>query len=393
MMNVAVIGTSRKENEKRVPIHPKRLAEIPAEVRPHLFFEKGYGVPFGVSDRKIAELTGNEPEERGTLLRSRESVLIPKPVRGDFEEMRDGAVVWGWIHSVQQSEIAQIAIDKKMTLVCWENMFYCGKRGRIHIFQKNNEMAGYCGVQHALQLRGIDGNFGQPLRAAVLSFGSVGRGAVLALQSHGVRSITVYTRRPTFLVADRIPGVRYEQVFKGTDNALTVRDAGGNDALLTDQLTGADILVNCTLQDLNSPVLFLRHSDLMKFKKECLVVDVSCDEGMGFQFARPTTFAEPFIRIGNILYYSVDHTPSLLWDSASWEIFSSLLPYLPDFVAQRKNPVLDRAVDIRNGVIQNKAILAFQNRSPVYPYDRADGSAPPIRGTAGNTESRKTGTS
>lgn len=391
-MNVAVIGTSRKEHEKRVAIHPKHLAKIPSTVRKHLYFEKGYGIPFGVSDRQIAELTGNEPEERGVLLHRQEAVIIPKPVQKDFEEMQEGAIVWGWIHSVQQSEIAQIAIDKKMTLVCWENMYYNGKRGRIHIFQKNNEMAGYCGVQHALQLRGIDGNFGQPLRAAVLSFGSVGRGAVLALQSHGIHDITVYTHRPTFLVSDRIPGIQYKQICQDEDGLLTTTANNGDTAPLINLLTGADILVNCILQDPNSPVVFIRHSDLMKFKKECLVVDVSCDEGMGFQFAHPTSFSNPFIRIGNILYYSVDHTPSLLWDSASWEISSSLLPYLPDFVEQRENPVLEHATDIRNGIIQNKVILAFQKRSPVYPYRREE-SVPLTSAPSGSTEDRKTGTS
>jgi len=52
-MNIAVIGTSRKENEKRQPIHPKHIAGIPENVRAHLYFEKGYGLPFGTSDEEI----------------------------------------------------------------------------------------------------------------------------------------------------------------------------------------------------------------------------------------------------------------------------------------------------------------------------------------------------
>lgn len=386
-MDAAVIGTSGKENEKRVAIHPKHLGQIPEAIRGHLFFEKGYGLPFGVTDRQIAELTGNQPEKRGVLLRKLDAVILPKPVRKDFEEMQDGATVWGWIHSVQQSDIAQIAIEKKLTLVCWENMYYQGKRDRIHIFQKNNEMAGYCGVQHALQLRGIDGNFGFPLRAAVLGFGSAGRGAVLALQSHGIHDITVYTRRPSFLVGNRMPGVRYKQFLQDRSGGLAVKHEDRESPLIN-ALTGADVLVNCVLQDPNRPVVFIRHADLMRFQKECLVVDVSCDEGMGFQFAHSTSFSDPFIRIGNILYYSVDHTPSLLWDSASWEISSSLLPYLPDFIERRENPVLDAAVDIRDGVIQNKAILTFQKRSPVYPYRREKDVCP----SAGESGSRVIGT-
>jgi hypothetical protein len=35
---------------------------------------------------------------------------------------------------------------------------------------------------------------------------------------------------------------------------------------------------------------------------------------------------------------------------------------------EERNETIRRAVEIRNGVIQNPAILAFQNRSAEYPH-------------------------
>lgn len=368
-MNTAVIGTSKKEHERRVAIHPKHLAKIPEGIRRSLFFEKDYGKPFGVTDEQITKMTGNPPEPRDELLGSFGAVIIPKPVREDFEEMRSGTNVWGWIHCVQQTDITQIAIEKKMTLIAWENMYHTDGRSRVHIFQKNNEMAGYCGVQHALQGRGIDGNFGPQRKAVVLSFGSVSRGAVCALRGHGIQDIAIYTRRPSALVGNRIPGIRYGRILQ-ENGSLTAENPDGSTVPLIDVLTGADIVVNGILQDPANPVVFIRDRDILKFRKECLVIDVSCDKGMGFQFAHPTDFTRPFCRLGNILYYSVDHTPTLLWDSASWEISASLLAFLPDFVSQAENTVLKNAVDIENGTIRNREILDFQKRSPVYPYPR-----------------------
>lgn len=367
-MDVAVIGTSRKENEKRVAIHPEHIKTIPEQIRRHLFFEKGYGIPFSVPDDRIAALTGNEPLDRAVLLKNFSGIIIPKPVEEDLKEMREGAVVWGWIHSVQQSSIAQIAIDRKLTLIVWERMYDQDGRGKIHVFQKNNEMAGYCGVQHALQLRGIDGNFGSSRKAAVLSFGSVGRGAVYALENHGFHDITVFTRRPTHKVSDRLPGVRFRRMYQTEDGDFRVEYPDGNSKPLIDELTEADIIANGILQNPNRPAVFIRDSDLVRFKKECLIVDVSCDRGMGFSFAFPADFSHPLCQIKNILYYSVDHTPSLLWDSASWEISSSLMPYLACFVERKDNPVLDGAIDIKDGIIVNPDILAFQHRSPAHPY-------------------------
>jgi len=103
-----------------------------------------------------------------------------------------------------------------------------------------------------------------------------------------------------------------------------------------------------------------------------MIIDISCDEGMGFWCSRPTSFEEPILETDNIFYYAVDHTPAYYWRSASWEISTALLPYLPTILngpqAWEKNPTIKKAIDIRNGNIQNQKILSFQNRAQDYPH-------------------------
>jgi len=367
-MNIAVIGTSKKENEKRVAIHPNHINKIPEKIRKHLFFEKGYGIPFDMEDEEIYSLTGNHLSERKNLLSDFKAILITKPVAEDFKEIQEGSLVWGWLHSVQQSIITQIAIDKKLTLIAWENMYYQGERDLFHIFSKNNEMAGYCGVQHALQLLGIDGNFGPPRSVIVLSMGLVSRGAIYALLGHGFHDITVYTQRPSFLVANQLPGIKYKQIIKNDMGVLETVNSYGEKTSLINELTSADIIVNGVLQNPNNPIIFIRDNDIDKFTKTCLVIDISCATEMGFSFAHPTNFSNPIYKIGNIKYYAIDHTPTLLWNSASWEISNCILPYLPYIVEQSDNKVLEDAIDIKDGKILNRDILSFQNRSLVYPY-------------------------
>ena len=361
-INVAVIGTSRKENEQRVAIHPKQIKNIPENIRKNLFFEKGYGIPFGVSDEKIAVLTGNQLIERKILFENFKAIIIPKPEKEDFEEMHEGTRVWGWIHTVQNREITQISIDKKLTLIAWENMNYQGSRGRTHIFQKNNEMAGYCGVQTALQMKGIDGNFGAPRKVIVFSFGSVSRGAINALKGHGFTDITVFTQRPTYLISDEIPGIQYKQIHRNAEETYEVENLSGELIPIIEELSNADIIVNGILQNPNAPIMWINDKDIIKFKKECLVIDISCDKGMGFSFAHSSDSGQPLYKEGNISYYCVDHTPTLLWDGASWEISNCIVPLLQEFVEQNYNDVLNGAIDIRDGVIINKNILTFQNR-------------------------------
>ena len=58
LLTMGVIGTSKKEDERRVPIHPEHLNRIPEHIRRQLIFEKGYGAPFNFMMKKSVKLTG-----------------------------------------------------------------------------------------------------------------------------------------------------------------------------------------------------------------------------------------------------------------------------------------------------------------------------------------------
>ena len=115
--------------------------------------------------------------------------------------------------------------------------------------------------------------------------------------------------------------------------------------------------------------------ELAAFAPGSLIIDVSCDEGMGFSWARPTGFSDPMFTVGdNIAYYAVDHSPSYLWNSATWEISEALMPFLRTMLTGpdgwEADEVIPRAIEIRDGVILNPSILSFQNRAADYPHER-----------------------
>ena len=134
-----------------------------------------------------------------------------------------------------------------------------------------------------------------------------------------------------------------------------------------------DIIVNCVLQDTDAPLMFVTRDELRLFAPGSLFVDVSCDQGMGFEWARPTSFAEPMFALGQAMhYYGVDHSPSYLWNSATWEISEALIPHLRTVMdgpgAWDRDQTIRRAIEIRDGVIRNPKILSFQRRSAEFPH-------------------------
>jgi N5-(carboxyethyl)ornithine synthase len=374
-LTLGVIGTSKKKYERRYPIHPEHLSRIPKEFRRKLIFEEGYGTPFGLTDSEISAQAGGVAP-RQELLADLGQVLICKPVLADLLELREGGMLWGYAHTVQQQEIVQAAIDRKQTVIALEDMFVWSPSGQIgmHTFYKNNEMAGYCAVIHALQLKGIDGHYGNQRKTIIFGFGAVSRGAIYALKAHGFTDITVCIQRPDFQVNEQMPGCQYAKICKGSEGEarMVLVEQDGTSRPLAELISEADIMVNGTFQETENPMDYVTEAESACLKPNSLIIDVSCDEGMGFFFAKPTTFKEPMFKYKTVDYYAVDHTPSYLWESASRSISAALIAHLPTVIQGReswmKSDTIRRAINLQQGVIQKSAILSFQNREPDYPH-------------------------
>ena len=280
------------------------------------------------------------------------------------------------MHCVQNEDITQAAIDRKLTLIAFEDMFIWSPSGNMgrHTFYKNNEMAGYCAILHALQLRGIDGHYGNQRKTIIFSFGAVSRGAIYALKAHGFRDITICVQRPDHEVREEILDCHYVKIRTGSEGEarMMVVEHDGTTRPLTELISEADIIVNGTFQETDNPTNFVIESEDDCLKRNSLIIDVSCDEGMGFYFAKPTTFKNPMFKHGTVDYYAVDHTPSYLWESATRSISAALLVYIPTVVAGRARwqeiDTIRKAINLEDGIIKSPAILSFQNREAEHPY-------------------------
>ena len=264
LLKMGVIGTSIKVDERRVPIHPEHLNRIPEHIRRQLIFEKGYGAPFNIDDAEIADQTGGMAT-RSEILSDIGSAIVAKPVLSDLEELKEGGILWGYPHCAQQMEVTQTAIDRKQTLIAFEDMFVWGPNGQIgrHTFYKNNELAGYSAVIHALQLKGIDGHYGNQRKVIIFSFGAVSRGAIYALKAHGFRDITICIQRPDHEVREEVLDVNYVRIRKGEGNEprMLVVEHDGSEWPLLDLISESEIIINGTYQDTDDPIDFVNEDE------------------------------------------------------------------------------------------------------------------------------------
>ena len=378
LLSLGMLAASSIENEHRLPIHPHHLDLIDPDLRARMIVERGYGDEFQLEPGYVESRVGSVAD-RSAVIEAADVLLLPKPQAADVAAIPEGGVLWGYPHCVQDPELTQTAIDRRLTLIAFEAMNHWSSHGdfSLHVFHKNNELAGFCSVLHALTLVGSTGMYGPRRSAVVIGFGATARGAVTALKAQGIYDIQVLTQRGAAAVSSPIHGAHIAQLNTGggETHLSEVLTKDGN-ALLPEFLASHDIVVNCTLQDVSAPLTYLRTEDLAGFAAGSLIIDVSCDEGMGFEWAKPTTFDDPMFTVGTgVNYYAVDHTPSYLWNSATWEISEALLPFLRTVMegptAWETNLTVSRAIEIQDGVIRNPSILSFQGRAPAYPHIRS----------------------
>ena len=159
---------------------------------------------------------------------------------------------------------------------------------------------------------------------------------------------------------------------EGDEPRLKVVEHDGSERPLLDLISESEIIINGTYQDANDPFNFVNEDEKSSLMPGTLIIDVSCDEGMGFYFAKPTSFKNPIISIDKIDYYAVDHTPSCFWESASRSISAAMIVHLPAVIAGptswEQHPTIKNAINVDQGVVVKEAVLRFQNRETDYPH-------------------------
>jgi N5-(carboxyethyl)ornithine synthase len=326
-MNTISFVIPQKENEKRRAILPADIAKL--RHPEFIFVEAGYGNVLGIDDEEYNKIGVNVVP--CAELYQQNIICNPKnPAPKEYQFFKDTQTLFGWIHAVQGLEITNWLLNKKMTAIAWEDMFEEGQ----HTFWRNNEIAGYAAVFHSFLLFGRDP---RECKVAIIGRGNIARGALKTLTELGAQ-VTVYNRH-------------------------TVHR-------LRNEIGSYDIVINAVLWDVFRAGHLVYKEDLKSMKPGAMIVDISCDDYMGIETSHSTTIENPIYAVDGILHYAVDHTPALLYKTATESISAALGPFLDDLIEGNFNPVLEKATIIKDGVILDDRIARFQERDSLLIADK-----------------------
>ncbi|GAB6168183.1 N(5)-(carboxyethyl)ornithine synthase [Clostridium carnis] len=310
---------STKENEKRIAIHFDDIKSV--KNINCLFFEKGYFENFNISDDEVLKTGANVVEKKEAILQD----IICDPKAGDSEyisSLKNGTIVFGWIHAVQNREITDKFINNNLTAIAWEDMYEMGR----HSFWRNNEIAGEAAIFNAYS---IYGRLPYETSVALIGKGNSARGALTTLTSLGAK-VEVYDRKMERMLRDRIGEY--------------------------------DVVVNAILWDTKRKDHIIYREDLKRMKRDSMIIDISCDKSGAIETSIPTTIQNPVYYSENVLHYVVDHTPSILYKTSTSAISNEVVKYLDILIENRECDIIKSATIIKDGKIIDNRINEFQNR-------------------------------
>jgi alanine dehydrogenase len=373
-MMIGVMGKSLRENEKRVPLHPLVLGQIPPSITRKLIFEEGYATSWGIRDEELRE-RGFQLATKGELYNDTDATIIAKPMLEDLWNLRAGGVLIGWLHFTLYGRLASTAIERKQTVLTFEgiNPTVDEFGRRVNAFPSNGQLAGLGALHHLMGREGLHPKFGKDENICIIGYGNAGRAIAQEAINLGFSEVVCLTKRNPNDIHDRVTECRYYQYIPAPDGqSCKVVLHQTCELPMSEFLARFKVIFNCVDQDPLAPVQYFAIEDMSKFDHRCFVVDVSCDPGMGFPFSRTTTFEAPSYIVGMTKVYSVDHIPGYFWDAGTWGWTRGLLPWL-EFIVQgpavwRSHPVLSSAIEIDKGEIRNQKLIDYQKREGSWPF-------------------------
>ncbi|MGO4927779.1 N(5)-(carboxyethyl)ornithine synthase [Fundicoccus sp. Sow4_F4] len=309
---------SKKKNEQRIALFPQHIHNV--KHPEYLYFEKNYGINLGFSDQDYIDAGANIVPREEVL--TMDIICDPKIGDADYLNELNNQIIFGWVHAVQNRDITDSLIKRKLTAFAWEDMNYNGR----HIFYRNNELAGEAALIHALPY------YGEMLynsRVAIIGNGNVAKGAYKILAMLGAE-ITSFNRR--------------------------------TESLLREEISKFDIVVNAILWDVNRKDHIIYKDDLSKMKRGSLIIDISCDRNGAIETSIPTTISEPTYTVDGILHYVVDHTPSIFFKTSSESISAAIQVYINELINGVYSKSLVDSLIIDRGIIMDERINMYQNR-------------------------------
>jgi alanine dehydrogenase len=352
-----IIGVPKeiKDNEFRVGLVPagvKALHELGIAV----LIEHAAGEGSGITDDEYRAAGAQMvPAAAELWARAGMIVKVKEPSAPEYGYMREGQVLFTYLHLAPNSALTKTLLDKKITGIAYETI--TDPQGEYPLLIPMSEIAGRMSIQigaaylerpnggRGVLLGGVPGVL--PARVVIIGGGTVGKNAAKMAIGLGAE-VTIIDRNLAHLR-------HLDDIFAGQ-----VRTLVSNTYNIWHAIENADLVIGAVLIPGASAPKLVTRAMLSCMHKGAVIVDVSVDQGGCVETSHPTTHSEPTFFVDEVLHYCVANMPGAVPRTSTFALTNATLPYVLRLGAQGFLTAISEDAGLRNGVNTYQGKLTYR---------------------------------
>ena len=346
-----------KTKEFRVGMTPAGAATL-VSAGHEVLLEKGAGIGSGLPDERYveagAEIVGSADEvwQRGEMI-----VKVKEPIAPEFPRMRDGQLLFTYLHLAAAQELGHELIKRGVNSVAYETIELAD--GSLPLLTPMSAVAGRMAVQAgASNLEKERGGKGVLLggvpgvargRVVIIGGGIVGANA--ARIAIGFGAIV------TVLDIDQKVLAYLDDIYEGRINTRY-----SDPIAIRETVAAADLVVGAVLvAGARAPRLVTRDM-LSTMEPGSVIVDVAVDQGGCVETCRPTTHEDPTFVVDNVVHYCVANMPGAVPRTSTFALTNATTPYVLALANQgleaaaKSDPAVAMGINTYRGGVPHPAV-------------------------------------
>jgi alanine dehydrogenase len=360
---------------REVKNHEYRVAITPAGV--HEFTRNGHGVYLEAGAGLGSSITDEEFVNAGaTILPTADDVWgtaelvlkVKEPIAEEYGRMRQGQVLFTYLHLAASKECTDALIDRKVTGIAYETVETADKA--LPLLAPMSEVAGrlapMVGAYHLMRqgggrgvlMGGVSGVYAA--KTVVIGAGVSGMNAA---------AIALGMQAEVLLLDRNINKLRQaDAIYQGhlqtiASNAYEVERA----------VLDADLVIGAVLVPGAKAPTLITNEQVSRMKPGSVLVDISIDQGGCFEDSRPTTHADPTYKVHDSLFYCVANMPGAVPHTSTYALTNVTLPYALELAshgwrdAMRRDPALALGLNTYDGHVTYGPVAEAHGMAHVPP--------------------------
>ena len=367
-----IIGTTRelKNNEYRVGLTPDNVMSYVKHGHTVLV-ETNAGVGAGFEDEQyIAAGARIVADPRDIFAAADMIVKVKEPEPCEYESLREGSVLFTYLHLAPNPELTNVLLKKKIKGVAYETIR--DNQGNLPCLRPMSQIAGRLSIQQGAKY--IEKGFG-------------GRGILLG----GVPGVE---RGKIVIIGGGVAGTYAAKAAVGIDAQVTLLDINPNrlayledifgasvttlystEANIKKALSEADLVIASVLIPGGSTPKLIKREYLSLMKKGAVIVDIAIDQGGCCESSHVTVHDDPIFIEEGIVHYCVGNMPGAVPYTSTIALTNSTLRYglaMADKgveAAMRDDAGLAEGLNTYNGFITNANLSSALKMPYTAPTD------------------------